>query len=322
MKLKKPLNIVADIGGTNARFATVDPGDSQLQAITVLPCAEYATLSDALSAYIAQHNIESVNQVCLAVAGPVQGDVIDLPNNLWCFSRSELQSQFSADVLVINDFSAQILSVALLNESELHWIGAPRPVPNEQAVIAALGPGTGLGVAAMTASGDILPSEGGHVSFTPQNKHEVDLLCQLWQRYDRVSAERVLSGVGLENLYWANCQLGGDSTRAKPPLTAPEISAAAAAGDEVCLRTIEDFSAILGSLAGDAALMIGAMDGVYLAGGILPKLLGLLDESLLRQRFDSKGRFSELCSNIPVAIILSEYPGLVGCVEAIRRNGK
>jgi len=312
--MSKSVNIVADIGGTNARFAYVHSDSSELLGIEIFPCADFTFLIDALNAYIERGHVEQVDQICLAVAGPVESDWIDLPNNHWAFSRAELQESLATHVTVINDFSAQVLSIDGLTSSELKWIGAARPHGDQ--VKAVVGPGTGLGVSAMMPSGHILPSEAGHIAFAPTSDHEADLLKILWQRYDRVSIERVLSGMGLANLYWANCVLDGHDRE----LPASGVTAGAFAGDEYCGKAVSDFCAILGSVAGDVALMMGATDGVFISGGILPRLISLLDEQTFRQRFESKGRFSEICSEIPLGLVLSEHPGLSGCVEALRKG--
>jgi len=312
--MNKPVQIVADIGGTTARFAYVESDSNELLGIELFPCADFPFFIDAIRAYMDRGHVTQVDKICLAVAGPVESDLIDLPNNHWAFKRSELQTSLGIAVTIINDFSAQVLCIDGLTEPETHWIGAARPRGGQ--VKAVLGPGTGLGVSAMLTSGDILPSEGGHVAFAPLDDHEVALHKELRQRYERVSVERILSGMGLANLYWANCRLDGYDRE----LPAPEVTAGALAGDPYCQRAVEDFCAILGSVAGDVALMIGATDGVYISGGILPRLLDLLDEAVFRQRFDDKGRFTEICSKIPLAIVLAEYPGLRGCVEALRKG--
>ncbi len=314
--MEQSVHIVADIGGTNARFAYVQPGSRELQAIEIFPCADFPFFVDAIRAYMDSGHVQHVDKVCLAVAGPVESDWIDLPNNHWAFSREQLQLELGVSVSIINDFSAQVLSLNSLSDSQLQWIGDARPPASDstERVKAILGPGTGLGVSAMMPGNSILPSEAGHVAFAPVNDHEVDLLKELWQRYDRVSVERILSGMGLANLYWANCRLDGYDRE----LPAPEVTAGAYAGDVYCLRAVNDFCAILGSVAGDVALMTGAIGGVYLSGGILPRLLSLLDEDVFRQRFDSKGRLMDICSQIPLAVVLAEHPGLQGCVEALR----
>jgi glucokinase len=314
MSMSKPVQIVADIGGTNARFAYVTPDSDELLGIEVFPCAEFPFFVDAIRAYMDRGHVDQVDKICLAVAGPVEADLIDLPNNHWSFSRMELQTSLGVSVTIINDFSAQVLCIDALSESELRWIGSTRPEGGQ--VKAVVGPGTGLGVSAMLPDGGILPSEGGHVAFAPLDDHEAALQKELRQRYDRVSVERVLSGMGLANLYWANCRLDGYERE----LSAPDVTAGAHAGDQYCQRAVADFCNILGSVAGDVALMMGAIDGVFLSGGILPRLLDILDEAAFRQRFDSKGRFSEICSKIPLAIVLAEQPGLQGCVQALRKN--
>jgi glucokinase len=311
------VQVVADIGGTNARFAFVEAGSNQLQGIEISPCAKYPFFIDAIQAYMQRGHFDSVESICLAVAGPVDKPVIDLPNNHWVFNRDELQQSLGLPVSIINDFSAQVLSIEGLEASELHWVGKQRPNPEStQQVKAVLGPGTGLGVSAMMPSGDILPSEGGHIAFAPNSDHESALLKELWTRYERVSVERVLSGMGLSNLYWANSRLDG-LERELPP---QEVTAGARAGDIHCVAAVKDFCAILGSVAGDIALMVGATNGVYISGGIMPKMLDIFDEDKFRQRFNNKGRFSDMCADIPTAIVLAEQPGLQGCVQALRKG--
>jgi glucokinase len=304
--------IVADIGGTNARFAYIQGDSDELLAVEIFPCADFTFLEDAVRTYMQRGHVEQVDNICLAVAGQVESDWIDLPNNHWTFSQRELGETLNVNVEIINDFSAQVLSIAGLNDSQLQWLGTSRP--SGSGVKAVMGPGTGLGVSAMTASGDIIPSEAGHIAFAPVDAHEADLLRILWQRYQRVSVERVLSGMGLSNLYWANCQLDGQERE----LPAPEVTAGAQAGDEYCLRAVSDFYAILASVAGDVALMMGAADGVYLSGGILPRILNLLDEEKFLQRFQDKGRFMAFNQDVPVAIVGADHPGLRGCVQALR----
>jgi glucokinase len=303
--------IVADIGGTNARFAYVLEGNDELCSIEVFPCADFAYLVDAIRTYMERGHVEQVDSICLAVAGVVESDWIDLPNNHWAFSKQELEASLNVTVEIINDFSAQVLGIETLAESELRWLGAPRPKGN--GVKAVVGPGTGLGVSAMLPSGEILPSEAGHVAFAPVDDHQADLLKALWHRFHRVSAERVLSGPGLANLYWANCRLD-DHCRELP---APEVTAGAQADDIYCQRAVTDFFAILASFAGDVALMTGATDGVYLSGGILPRIMNLLDEDLFRRGFEDKGRFTEFNTAVPLAFVCADHPGLRGCIKAL-----
>jgi glucokinase len=311
--VNRPVHIVADIGGTNARFACLETGSDTPQGIEVFPCADFTFLADALATYIDKGHVQSVEHICLAVAGPVEADWIDLPNNHWAFSQQELARSLAAPVTIINDFSAQVLSIEGLQEHELQWLGEPRPAGS--GVKAVVGPGTGLGVSAMLENGEILPSEAGHIAFAPVDDHEIDLLRILRRRYSRVSAERVLSGPGLANLYWANSVLDGNERE----LPAPEITAGAQAGDGYCLSAVNDFYNILAAYAGDVALMMGAGNGVYLSGGILPRIPEFLDEQRFRQRFEHKGRFMSFNAALPLAIIRTEHPGLRGCAQALKR---
>lgn len=315
MSTQSPIEIVADIGGTNARFARLEAGGTALQDIRQLLCADHARPLDAIRQYLAALAAHGpISRICLAVAGPIETDWIDLPNNHWAFSRSELESELGCSVAVINDFSAQLLSVPGLQDHEVQWLGSARP--QKGLVIAALGPGTGLGVAGLTVGGEIIPSEGGHLAFAPVDTHEIALLQQLWQQFPRVSVERILSGPGLAALYHANTTLAGKPDR----LSAEQVSAAAQNGNALCEQSIRDFIAILGSVAGEVAIALGARGGVWLAGGILPKLEGLYDKTLLRERFNAKGRFTQYCSDIPLALVRAEHTGLRGCVHALRHG--
>jgi glucokinase len=310
------LELVADIGGTNARFACVASGEDTLLQLHQLPCAAYPHILDAIRSYMQLLPSDiRISRICLAVAGPVERDEIDLPNNHWAFSRSQLAAELGCEVHIINDFTAQMLGAAVLNEDQLQWLGPARP--DLTLVLAALGPGTGLGVAGLTPGGEIIPSEGGHLAFAPTTVHEVDLLEQLWLHYPRVSVERLLSGPGLGALYLANARIAGKSV----DKLAPEaISAGARAGDTLCRQSLQDFIGILGSVAGEVAIALGARGGVYLCGGILPRIEGLYEPALLRERFNDKGRFTDYCSTIALAQVKAPHNGLHGCVQALRKD--
>jgi glucokinase len=283
--------------------------------VDVLSCAGHARIEDAIAVYLAAHGVGRPDRVCLAVAGPVEGDRVDLPNSPWGFSRRCLEETLGAELLVINDFTAQALSIDLLGPDDLVWLGQPRPGPD--GIRGVVGPGTGLGVAIQMPNGEVLPSEGGHVGFAPTNDHEIDLLRELHSRFRRVSVERLASGPGLENLYWANrrLRLGGAGAEVRP--TPPEIAALAAAGDPDALRSAQDFLDIVAGFAGDLALMAWATGGIYLSGGVTRGLIGFLDPERFRSRFEDKGRFTRFCETVPVAWIRAEHPGLLGCVAAL-----
>lgn len=311
--------VVADVGGTNARFATVGATTHDLRCVETLRCTNYETIGDALDAYLHSQGIDACSEICLAVAGPVGEDMTDLPNNPWAFSRTALEHSLGAPVRVINDFTAQALCIDALRPADLMWFGTPRPgLPGVRIV---LGPGTGLGVAVRTTRGEIIPSEGGHVAFAPVNEGEIDVLRALLSRYGRVSAERILSGPGLENLFWANLRL---DQRGAPSdgesCSAEHISRLAAEGDGLALKTVRNFLDILATFAGDVALFAWSTGGVYLSGGVLRSLAAFLDTQRFRNRFADKGRFADFCETVPVAWIKHEFPGLLGCAVALEES--
>jgi glucokinase len=308
--------LVGDFGGTHARLATLSPRNDALERITVLACADYPRIDDSIDAYRERHGIETLSEVCLAVAGPVDADMIHLPNSGWQFSRSALERSLGAPLTLVNDFTAQALCVQVLSPGELVWIGDPRPEP--RGIQAVIGPGTGLGVAMRVPSGEIIPSEAGHVSFAPTNAHEIEILRLLLERYPRVSMERVLSGPGLENLYWANSRIDGDpSVGPRPALSAQEVSSLAESGDERATRSVNDLLDILASFAGDMALTSWARGGVYLSGGVLRKMMGFLKPDRFRAHFEDKGRFQGFCEEVAVGWIAADHPGLLGCAAAL-----
>src|SRR5687767_3569614 len=193
--MSEAMQLVADIGGTNVRFACVRPDDDNLHHISNLQCEDFPRLEDAIASYLDSISTKRITRICLAVAAPVTQDKVALTNNSWTFSKSDLQQKLGVDVLVINDFSAQAYCLDMLKPQELEWLGTPRPTGKNQRAI--IGPGTGLGVAGLTTTGEVLATEGGHVSFAPQNSHEILLLQELWKHHAHVSIEHLLSGPGL-----------------------------------------------------------------------------------------------------------------------------
>lgn len=312
---REATRIVGDLGGTHARFATLGC-TGYLERVDVLACADFPRFEDALAAYRDEHGIRAVAEICLAVAGPAERDPVGLLNNHWSLSRRSLEESLGARVLVINDFTAQALSIEVLGEDDLLWLGTPRPqAPGIRGVV---GPGTGLGVAIQMPSGEVVPSEGGHVGFSPVSEHQIDLLRALHSRYRRVSVERLASGPGLENLYWANHRLrSGVVDEGAGHRSAPEIGALARQGDPLALRSVEDFFDIFATFAGDLALMAWTQGGIYLSGGVLRHLMPFFDPERFRARFEDKGRFTPFCETVPMAWIRAEHPGLLGCSVAL-----
>lgn len=324
-----PVRVVGDFGGTHARLAVLGGRQGELERIRILASGDYPRIRDAVGDYLDMEGIREPGEICLAVAGPVEGDTVHLPNTGWRFSRTALQEALGAPLTVINDFTAQALSLELLGEADLEWYGEPRP--GKPGVRAVIGPGTGLGVALALPGGRVLSSEAGHAGFAPADEHEAEILRLLLPRYGRVSVERVVSGPGLENLYRANRALAeggrgagpgvpegrpGDATDI-PSVPAREVSRLAQEGDPVALRAVRDFLGILASFAGDMALTAWATGGVYLSGGMLGKMEPLFDADYFRARFQDKGRFSAFCSGVPVARITAQHPGLLGCAAAL-----
>ncbi len=304
--------IVADIGGTNARFCTVDldtpPAVTGLRHEQRFRCADFADITQLILAYVAQSPAAAyISRFCICIAGAVDRDEIHMPNRGWTFSQRAVAEAVGLPIHFINDFTAQVHSIATLQPNEIEWLGTPRPHGGR--AFAVVGPGTGLGVGAMTAGQEALPSEGGHTSFSPRNSHQLQLLQAYWQTMPHVEIEELLSGPGLEQLYRANAILQGSDAH----LTAPEITEAAKAGDALALMAVQDFLDILAGFAGDVAVLMAAVDGVFIVGDMTPRLRLLNDVSRFRRCFDDHGNYSDYCSRIPLALVTAQDTGLRGC---------
>lgn len=315
--------LIADIGGTNARFALAEFGarDISLRAERVYRTADFPGLQQALEAWLADARLDAPPQAAaLAVACPVLGDRIELTNRAWSFSRSGLQNHFRFRQLqVLNDFAAVAHALPYLKASDLRRIGGP---PAEEAgaapVLAVLGPGTGLGVAALVATRagfQVIPSEGGHASFAPADETEVEILRRMQARHGHVSFERVLSGPGLAALCTALAEIEGTVAAECEP--ARVVRCALAGEDAPAVRTLELYCAILGGFAGNIALTFGA-GRVFIGGGIVPRFPEFLAGSAFRARFEAKGRFTALLRTVPVDVILRREPGMLGAAMALR----
>ena len=318
-------NLVADIGGTNARFALHDINSDKINNITVLSVAEHSNFIVAL-----HHAISLLTQsgqwkpspeaVCLAVACPVDQDMIRFTNSHWSFSKTELSISLNHIPLeVINDFSAIAYSITALKSDEWFQLGDGEARPDKP--IAILGPGTGLGMCTLVPVGKgfiVLDGEGGHTDFAPTTVQEIAILQELTSRFQHVSVERLLSGSGIMNIYQALCKL--EST----PMVhtaARDISAAAMLKtDDMAVETLAVFCQILGATAGNLAMISGAKGGVYIAGGIAPKIVDLIAISECRSRFENKGRFTQYVADIPLRILLKDQPGLNGAMQKIKIN--
>jgi glucokinase len=313
--------LVGDLGGTNARFALADLSRSPpgLVAPRTLPCDQFETVEDAIEAYLGDLGRYRPKSAVIAVAGPVKGGETRLTNGAWRLSERKLASQGFPMARVINDFAALALGAAGLKAQDREKIGRDAPdLPGE--TIAVIGAGTGFGVGALVFDEGrpvAMTTEGGHSSFAPADDVEVELLQILTRRFGRVSIERILSGPGLQNLYGALAEFYGAPSVAPDPA---EITRQALAGeDHCCVETLDRFCAIFGSAAGDIALTLGARGGVYLAGGIAPRIIDHLQKSQFRRRFEAKGRFSAYMRQIPTSVILQPHAALAGAAEQLRR---
>lgn len=309
--------LVGDIGGTNARFALVRPGTFELEQIQILPCREYPGLDEAVKDYLRRVGLEQVNQACMAFACPVHADTIKMTNNTWQFSRRAMQETLDLSVFkVINDFTAMALGVPHVASDQLVKVGGKEAEARYPRLV--IGPGTGLGVSALVPSrGDWIPlsTEGGHVDFAPTSDFEMRILKQLQAQFGRVSVERILCGNGMVNLHLARAALEGQGSRWHE---AREIvEAALQTGDEEALAILRQFCEILGRVAGNATLTIGARGGVYLCGGIVPRFIDFLKTTGFRTAFEDKGRMRGYMSTIPVYVVTEPYTGLLGAAEAL-----
>ena len=308
--------LVGDIGATNARFALVDPSGA-LMSTRALLCDDYPTIDDAITAYLADAQGGRPVAAVLAIAATPSGDQVAMTNHPWTFSIEALRQAVGLERLkVVNDFHANAAVVPFLGPAERHQIGAGAPIPGTP--IGVIGPGSGLGVSALVptpAGPKPMPGEGGHVTMSPADARESAVLEIMRARYDHVSAERVLSGPGLVNLYNTLCEL---SKVKSASLTAAQITDPKTAASDACAREATSmFCAMLGTIAGNLALTLGARGGIYIAGGIVPKLGDAFAQSQFRERFEAKGRFRDYLAPIPTYVIVQPFAALVGAAKLL-----
>ncbi len=311
--------LVGDIGGTNARFALWQ--DNDLVSVQVLATADYPGPEQAIMAYLASLDLAAgaIDAVCLACAGPVGGDLFRFTNNHWQISRRAFCETLQVrELLLINDFSAMALGMTRLAPEDCLQVCAGEGEADRPCVV--VGPGTGLGVGTLLplSSGhwQALPGEGGHVDLPIGTAHEAALWLQLEQQLGHVRAEDVLSGSGLINLHRALCALEGQAPRWQEPA---DVTAAALAGDADGLAVLEQFFRWLGRVAGNNVLTLGGRGGVYLVGGVLPRVAPLLLASGFAEAFRDKGCMSDYLAGIPVWLVTADYPGLFGAGVALQQ---
>lgn len=322
------LALLADIGGTNARFALADNHRQApliVESLRQFQVADFPSLPDAARSYLETMPAAGgrLSSAVFAIAGRIDGDEARITNHPWIISRTATQKALGLDRLrLVNDFAAQAMAIELLTAEDLVVIGsAPWAAPsNQSGTYAVLGPGTGLGVSSLIVRDGqcvALETEGGHVSFAAGTPEEAAILHCLSRHYGRVSNERLVSGGGLVNIHRALCEIDGETAEALRPR---DITAGAAGGDPRCRRAIEVFCAVFGAIAGDLALTLGAWDGVFLTGGLVPKLLTELQQSSFRQRFEAKGRFAPAMARVPTVAVVHPHAGLLGAAAFAQQD--
>jgi len=312
---------LGDIGGTNARFGWQDEANAPIRHVQVLPTAGHASLVAVAQAYLQDQGLSRPACAAFGIATPVTGDQVAMTNHPWQFSISAVRQALGLPrLLLLNDFTALALALPQLPPEQLRQVGPGQAAP--RAAIGLIGPGTGLGVSGLLPLGHRdkwlpIAGEGGHVSLGAGNALEYAVIEQLRRRFGHVSAERVISGPGLVDLYHALCELqhvqGHDIGT-----PAAVIEQAEALPQSTAAQALDMFCGLLGSVAGDLALTLGARGGVYIGGGIVPRLGGRFDRSPFRQRFESKGRFQAYLQAIPTWVIQSPVsPALIGASQAL-----
>jgi glucokinase len=315
--------LLGDIGATNARFALLD-ATGIIGHIRVTACAQHPGLAEAAEVYLKEIGAhETVRAAAIDVAGPVSGDRVTLTNHPWGFSQAELRTRLGLDhLLIVNDFAAAAAAAPHLAMSELGWIGT-QPAPTlyvPETPIGVIGPGSGLGVGSILPVGEgrwiALAGEGGHVSLAPGTEREGRVWNAMRERFGHVSSERALSGPGLVNLYSFLAEIDGKTVQ---PRTPAEVSEAGLAGtDPYCVEALAMFAELLGSVAGDLALTLGARGGVYIAGGIVPRYGKAFPAARFRARFEGKGRLCTYLVGIPTFVMLHPFPAFVGLAALLR----
>ena len=333
--------LLGDVGGTHARWAWQADRASPLQDISVVRCNANASLYESASQYLAQRGVGPIRAAGIGIATAVSGDDVRMTNHPWTFSIRDLQRCLGVErCLVINDFTALALSLPALGPADLLAIGdRDRDRDGDRdgdgdgdrdrdrngnaaaagTVFGLLGPGTGLGVSGLVSlaggAWSALSGEGGHVTLAAADEREAAVLALLRARFGHASAERALSGPGLVNLYDALCRLDGTLPA---PLLPNEVSTAALNGSDAhCVQAVSLFASLLGNVAGNLALTLGARGGIYLGGGVVPRLGSAFDAALFRRRFEDKGRFAPYLAAVPTWLITAATPALIGVARAL-----
>ncbi|MBC8739985.1 bifunctional transcriptional regulator/glucokinase [Paraburkholderia sp. UCT31] len=307
--------LLADIGGTNARFA-LETGPGEIGSVQIYPCTDYPSVADVIKKYLKDTKIGRVNHAAIAIANPVDGDQVSMTNHDWTFSIEATRRALGFDtLLVVNDFTALAMALPGLTDAQRVQVGGGQRRPNS--VIGLLGPGTGMGVSGLIPADDrwiALGSEGGHATFAPADEREDIVLQYARKKWSHVSFERVAAGPGIEVIYRALA--GRDKKRVPASVNTADVVKRALEGEPLAAESVDVFCGILGTFAGNIAVTLGALGGIYIGGGVVPRLGEFFARSSFRQRFEAKGRFEAYLQNVPTYVITAEYPAFLG-VSAI-----
>lgn len=311
--------LVGDVGGTNARLALCEIDNGAISQAKTFSTADYGSLEAVIRAYLAEKQ-QDIKHGCIAIACPITDDWVEMTNHDWAFSTSSMKANLAFDSLeIINDFTAVSMAIPMLSEEHLMQFGGTTPA--EDKPVAVYGAGTGLGVAHLVHVDKrwvSLPGEGGHVDFAANSEEEDLILEVLREELGHVSAERILSGNGLVNLYRAIVKSDNRQPEDLKPRDVTERALQDTCTD--CRRALSMFCVIMGRFGGNLALNLGTFGGVYIAGGIVPRFLEFFKASGFRAAFEDKGRFKDYVAPIPVYLITHDYPGLLGAGAHLRQT--
>jgi glucokinase len=311
--------LLADIGATHARFA-LQTAPGTYRSVRVLKCDDFAGIVPLLRFYLQEHADTRLHHAALALANPVSGDYVRMTNRPWEFSTDAVRRELGlTTLLIVNDFTALAMAIPGLKADDLMQVGSGKPAPN--AVIGVLGPGTGLGVSGVIPTLDgfvTLGSEGGHVNFAPADEREFAVLQLAWREWKHVSNERLISGPGMEIVYRALAHRNGVNARTRD--SAAIITGALEEKDALCIETLECFCGMLGSAAANLAVTLGAFGGIFIGGGIVPRLKEWFKTSPFRTRFESKGRFTDYIADIPTFVISTPHVAFDGVATILSEH--
>ena len=309
------MDLIADIGGTNSRLALLD-GDGRIAHSQSYRNRDFSALEDVLGRFLASSAAGPPERVVLGIAAPLAGDEIAMTNIGWRFRRGDIQRiTGTRELRLLNDFEALAHALPRLRASDVRQVGGGRAISG--ATLAVIGPGSGLGVAAAAPHGDewtAVGGEGGHVSLPVFSPEEAAIVAEHGEPGGHCSAERLLCGPGLVRIHGTLARLAG---AAAETLTPGEISARASRGDAIAARSFELLFGWLGTVAGNLALTVGARGGVFIAGGIVPRVLEAFARSSFRERFVAKGSYRAYLEAIPTSVIVAENPAFIGLRAAL-----